>query len=239
MDVIGHPFARLIWLKPRHPEALLFIPKGRLPTIGYQPEALHPVALTARGESDLSHLPELIATVSIAGGGPDPDHEPTAPKITQLRKPMPRIILGPRFDDIQQARLLVGLGQQFGLDLGDLTTGTGGGFLMDIPKFAMKGAEDVFGGDLDSPPTPVSKLPPNYPVSLLSKGIGGRVLVNCTVDEKGAVTAATVKQSSGHAELDKAAVGAVGKWKFNPATKGGRRIKASCVVPFNFEVRKN
>ncbi len=126
-----------------------------------------------------------------------------------------------------------------GLDLGDLTTGTGGGFLMDIPKFAMKGAEDVFGGDLDSPPTPVSKLPPNYPVSLLSKGIGGRVLVNCTVDEKGAVTAATVKQSSGHAELDKAAVGAVGKWKFNPATKGGRRIKASCVVPFNFEVRKN
>lgn len=126
-----------------------------------------------------------------------------------------------------------------GIDLGDLTTGTGGGFLMEIPKFAMKGADDVFGGELDSPPTPVNKLPPNYPVALLSKGIGGRVLVNCTVDENGAVTGANVRQSSGHAELDKAAVGAVNKWKFKPATKGGRRIKASCIVPFNFEVRKN
>jgi protein TonB len=126
-----------------------------------------------------------------------------------------------------------------GIDLGDLTTGTGGGFLMEIPKFAMKGGDDVFGGDLDSPPTPVNKLPPTYPSSLLSKGIGGRVLVTCTVDADGRVTGTSIKQSSGHPDLDKAAVNAVNKWKFKPATKGGRKIKATCEVPFNFEVKKN
>ena len=126
-----------------------------------------------------------------------------------------------------------------GLDLGDLTTGTGGGFIMEIPKFTMKGGDDTFGGDLDSPPTPVNKLPPTYPSSLLSKGIGGRVLVTCTVDAEGRVTGTSIKQSSGHPDLDKAAINAVNKWKFKPATKGGRKIKASCVVPFNFEVKKN
>jgi outer membrane biosynthesis protein TonB len=31
----------------------------------------------------------------------------------------------------------------------------------------------------------------------------------------------------------------VNKWKFKPASKAGRNIKASCIVPFNFEVKKN
>lgn len=126
-----------------------------------------------------------------------------------------------------------------GIDLGDLTTGTGGGFLMEIPKFAMKGGEDAFGGDLDSPPTPVNKMPPTYPSSLLSKGVGGRVLITCAVDATGRVTGTSIKQSSGHPDLDKAAIVALNKWKFKPATKGGRKIKASCIVPFNFEVKKN
>ena len=126
-----------------------------------------------------------------------------------------------------------------GLDLGDLTAGTGGGFLMEIPKFAMKGAEDAFGGDLDSPPTPVNKLPPTYPSSLLSKGIGGRVLVTCTVDDTGRVVSTSIKQSSGHPDLDKAATNAVSKWKFKPGMKSGKKTKATCIVPFNFEVKKN
>ena len=126
-----------------------------------------------------------------------------------------------------------------GIDLGDLTAGTGGGFIMEIPKFAMKGGDDIFGGNLDSPPTPVNKLPPTYPSALLSKGIGGRVLVSCTVDADGRVAATSIKQSSGHSDLDKAAINAVGRWKFKPATKGGKKIKANCIVPFNFEVRKN
>jgi protein TonB len=128
----------------------------------------------------------------------------------------------------------------FGIDLGDLSAGPGGGFLMEIPKFGTKGAEDMFGGDdLDSPPTPVSKFSPNYPNSLLNKGIGGRVLISCTVGIGGEVLDLTVKQSSGRAELDQSAMSAIKKWKFKPAIKAGKKIKAVCIIPLNFEVKKN
>lgn len=128
----------------------------------------------------------------------------------------------------------------FGLDLADLTSGAGGGFLMEIPKFGIKGGEDPFGsGDLDSPPLPVNKLPPIYPNALLSKGIGGRVIVSCVVDDCGRVVSTRIKQSSGRSELDNAATNAVSKWKFKPGTKAGRKVKSTCNVPFNFEVKKN
>ena len=125
-----------------------------------------------------------------------------------------------------------------GIDLGDLTGGTGGGFVMEIPNFSMKGGEDSFGGDLDAPPQPTSKIPPTYPSSLLSQGKGGRVLISCTIDATGKVVGTTIKQSSGHPELDKAAINAVNRWKFKPGTRGGKNVKSVAVVPFNFEVKK-
>ncbi|MBK1884207.1 energy transducer TonB [Luteolibacter pohnpeiensis] len=127
-----------------------------------------------------------------------------------------------------------------GIDLGDLTLGTGGGFVMEVPDFAMKGGDDPFGGgDLDSAPVPVTKMPPVYPASLLSKGVGGRVLITCVVSEEGTIASTSIKQSSGQSELDKAALAAVNKWKFKPGTKGGKKVKSTCIVPFNFEVKKN
>lgn len=125
------------------------------------------------------------------------------------------------------------------LAVADLPLGTGGGFVMNVPNFAMKGGDAFGGGDLDSAPVPTSKFPPSYPNALLSKGIGGKVLVACEIDEAGRVVSTKIRQSSGHAELDKAAVAAVTKWKFKPGVKSGRKVRASCVVPFNFEVKKN
>ncbi len=130
-----------------------------------------------------------------------------------------------------------------GIDIGDLAASTGSGFTMDIPRFGRgslggSDGEGALGEEMDTPASPVSKTPPTYPSSLLSKGIGGRVLVNCTVDDTGRVTGTSIKQSSGHPDLDKAAVNAVNKWKFKPATKAGRKLKTSCIVPFNFEVKK-
>jgi protein TonB len=91
---------------------------------------------------------------------------------------------------------------------------------------------------MDSPPTPVNRLPPQYPSALLKKGIGGKVVVSCVVDESGNLSSSRIKQSSGQPELDKAALAAVARWKFKPATRGGRKIKATCNIPFTFEVRK-
>lgn len=126
-----------------------------------------------------------------------------------------------------------------GIDLGDLTTGAPGGFVMEIPDFGMKGGDDAFGGDLDAPPQPTSKMQPTYPSSLLSKGVGGRVLVSCSIDTSGKVVGTSIKSSSGHPDLDKAAINAVNRWKFKPGTKGGKAVKSVAVVPFNFEVKKS
>jgi periplasmic protein TonB len=125
-----------------------------------------------------------------------------------------------------------------GLELGDLTVGTNGGFVIDIKGFEMEEGDDAFGGDLDSPPQPTNKFPATFPSSLLSKGVGGKVLVACTVDDTGRVVATTIKQSSGHPELDKAAITAVNRWKFKPGTRGGKKVKSIALVPFNFEVKK-
>jgi protein TonB len=132
-----------------------------------------------------------------------------------------------------------------GLDAGDLAEGGTGSFTVSVPRIGGRrgsgggGGGGLLGSDMDSPPTPVSKMQPNYPSSLLSKGIGGKVLITCVVDETGKVVSTSIKKSSGNADLDKAAVNAVLKWKFKPAQKAGRNIRATCVVPFNFEVKKN
>lgn len=177
-------------------------------------------------------------TAIIDGSSPPPPElsiEPPEDQSVELDPPPEETEVEPEPEEMVEETTSFDLG----IELDGLTGGTGGGFLMEIPKFAMKGADDAFGGDFDSPPTPVNKLPPNYPSKLLSKGIGGRVLVSCTVDAEGRVTNTSIKQSSGHSELDQSAITAVNKWKFKPATKEGKKIKATCIVPFNFEVKKN
>ena len=132
-----------------------------------------------------------------------------------------------------------------GIDIGELVASSGaGGFVMNIPRFGRggggsgDGSDSLGGGDLDSPPSPTSKTQPTYPSSLLKKGVGGKVLITCTIDDTGRVISTTIKQSSGHPDLDKAAINAVNKWKFKPGMQAGKPVKAVCIVPFNFEVKR-
>lgn len=132
-----------------------------------------------------------------------------------------------------------------GIDIGELASSTGSGFVMDIPHFGRgsgggsDGQGNLMEGVADSPPFPVNKPQPTYPGALLKKGIGGKVLVTCEVDDSGRILSTSIKTSSGHPDLDKAAIAAVNKWKFKPGTKDGRNVKAICIVPFNFEIKKS
>ena len=94
-------------------------------------------------------------------------------------------------------------------------------------------------GDAAEPPVPTLKTQPIYPSALLKKSIGGKVLVTAVVNISGQVIKATIKQSSGQSELDKAAVQAVLKWKFKPGKKNGKPVQATCLIPYTFEVKKN
>ena len=125
-----------------------------------------------------------------------------------------------------------------GMDLADLSVGTGGGFVVQIPNIGIGGGGDSFGGGIDSPPQPFAKSPPIYPNRLLSKGVEGKVLCAVVVNAEGAITSASVRESSGNRDLDAAALKAVKKWKFKPAVKSGRQVQATALVPFNFEVKR-
>lgn len=125
-----------------------------------------------------------------------------------------------------------------GLEVADIPTGFGNGLDLSISNFALAGDDGPgAGGALDQPPKPVRKPQPVYPQSLLKRKIGGRVQVACVVSDKGDVTSASVRTSSGQSKLDEAAVKAARRWKFKPAIVAGRPSKGSVVIPFNFEVR--
>jgi len=128
-----------------------------------------------------------------------------------------------------------------GLDPGDLDVGTGGSFVMEIPKFGIggRGGGNPFSsGELDTPPQAVSKAQPIYPSRLLSKGIGGRVVVEVVVDPTGKIAGAKVRTGSGSRDLDEAALKAVKKWRFRPAVKDGKKTRAKVLIPFDFEVKR-
>ncbi len=121
----------------------------------------------------------------------------------------------------------------------DIGTGIGGKLLIDLkPNFTVANDPDALGGnDIDTPPRPVSKPAPRFPQALLKKKQGGRVVVQVTVDERGLVTHAKVKETSGYTSMDKAALNAAKRWKFKPGIKGGRKAVTMAEIPFNFRVK--
>ena len=84
-------------------------------------------------------------------------------------------------------------------------------------------------------PVTVRQSQPSYPRALERKGIGGKVSVMINVDPKGRVTSAAVNRSSGHDELDNAAITAVKKWRFKPALKNGNSIASKTAVEIVFQ----
>lgn len=71
-------------------------------------------------------------------------------------------------------------------------------------------------------PVALNRIVPAYPRSARRKGHEGSVTVEFSIYNDGGVVAAEVAESSGHAELDRAALSAVETARFAPAADGGR-----------------
>lgn len=78
------------------------------------------------------------------------------------------------------------------------------------------------------------RTPPAYPAHSLRLGEQGRVMLTVELDETGRVTGASVKNSSGFARLDQAALNAVKTWRCKPALQEGRAVPAVALQPFSF-----
>lgn len=66
----------------------------------------------------------------------------------------------------------------------------------------------------------------------------GRVLLSVLVSAQGAALSVQIKQSSGYARLDEAALEAVRQWRFVPAKRGAEAVEGWVVVPIFFRLVK-
>lgn len=99
-----------------------------------------------------------------------------------------------------------------------------------------------------SPPAPVPSMeasvdissknmnPPKYPPEENRRGIQGTVILVITVDANGNATDVQVEQSSGNRNLDRAAVAAAKRWRFNAASSGGQKTGGRVRVPVEFKL---
>jgi periplasmic protein TonB len=75
---------------------------------------------------------------------------------------------------------------------------------------------------------------PKYPPQELRDGVGGLVRLRVTIDANGNVLNVVVDKSSRNRNLDRAAMEAARRWKFNPGLRNGQKVGGDVIVPVNF-----
>jgi len=82
------------------------------------------------------------------------------------------------------------------------------------------------------------QVTPRYPESARRTGIEGTALLKFLVQADGGVASVTIERSSGHADLDHAAVQAIRRWRFEPARRDRRAVAAWAVLPVEFRLKR-
>lgn len=84
-------------------------------------------------------------------------------------------------------------------------------------------------------PRLLSASPPDYPRSALRAGLSGRVTLRIEVRANGRPGEVSVVESSGHRALDRAAISAVRRWRFEPAMHEGAPVASSVQQVISFD----
>lgn len=95
----------------------------------------------------------------------------------------------------------------------------------------------VAGGEI---PVPIQgqNPAPHYPNASMRRQETGTVTVRVQVDAQGSPTGVALIGRSGSRELDRAAMEAVRKWKFQPAQRDGTAVSGSVDIPFEFNLNR-
>lgn len=91
-----------------------------------------------------------------------------------------------------------------------------------------------FAGDA-SVPTVLTAPPPDYPRAALRAGAAGDVVLRIDVGADGRATAVNVERGSRHRSLDRAAVQAVRRWRFQPAMRDGVAVPGTVRQTIRFD----
>ena len=88
----------------------------------------------------------------------------------------------------------------------------------------------------DEPPTLVYFEAPKYPDLAREAGIEGTVRIKVLVGSDGKVMNVQMIDSDVTSEMEKAALRAAKKCRFNPAKQRTRPVKAHVMIPFHFRL---
>jgi|GEM_PF-1918063 protein TonB len=78
-----------------------------------------------------------------------------------------------------------------------------------------------------------------YPRDMLLRGVEGLVKLTVVVTRDGRAGTIRIQQSSGHPQLDQAAITAARGYQFQPARRNGQAIATTVTLPVRFTIRKS
>lgn len=78
--------------------------------------------------------------------------------------------------------------------------------------------------------------PPRYPPAAARAGIEGTVILIVNVDANGDVTDVSTEKSSGNDDIDRSAMEAARRWRFNPGVSDGKKVAGRVRVPIDFSL---
>jgi TonB family protein len=118
------------------------------------------------------------------------------------------------------------------IDMPNLNSATGSWVLSFAELLSNSDAPHLASSDL-SGPSPVRKVDPKYPPTLINEHVEGEVILYAVIRRDGSVDSIQLVRGLDE-ELDKNAMNALGQWKFRPATRHGEPVELEAIVHIPF-----
>lgn len=110
---------------------------------------------------------------------------------------------------------------------------------IELPDEAVGDSPPMTAAASTVPPAGIRNEPPRYPRVARQRGHEGTVELRIHVLRSGATGGVEILRSSGHTVLDDAALEAAMRWRFTPATRGGRPVDLWIEMPVEFDLERD
>lgn len=194
------------------------------------------IELVPKDQADLEEL-KTIQVIRIK-------HQETPPRKKEPKKPepieKPRELKTTPTKIIQQKPMNLRPRLPFALNP-RLPAAPGSLIMPPIEKFSLDGPtlKDLYKvNELDSPLTPITNIPPIYPMRAMRRGIEGWVKVRFLVNNEGQVMEPKVMDASPKSIFEESVINCVLKWKFKPGTVEGVPVNSMVETTIRFELEE-
>ncbi len=109
------------------------------------------------------------------------------------------------------------------------------GFAIEAPSLSQTGR-------LDQQATPISRVPPQYPMKALQRNVEGYVVLSFTIDKNGRPADISVIEAKPEHIFEREALRALRRWKYQPKRINGEAVeqpRQQVTIKFNLEHYEN